>query len=446
MPEILIIDDDIQFCNLQQKILRKSGRECAVTHSAEEGFSYIRKNTPGIVLLDIRLQDISGLELLKKIKNTNPIIEVIMITGLNDTKTAIECIRMGAHEYMTKPIRREELLITVERAEQAYRMYQELDSLRHNEAPDIIGISEISENLRSRISKAGASDATILITGETGTGKEVVARHIHNCSTRKKNPFVAVNCAAISHSLMESEFFGFEKGTFTGANQTQKGYFERANTGTVFLDEIGDMPQKMQTALLRLLENRKVVRIGGKEIDLDIRVLCATNRDLGKAVQEGAFRQDLYFRINVLDIEIPPLRERREDIIPIAEFFIRSTTRKKTIPSITPEARELLERYNWPGNIRELRNIVERELILSSNGILDFKAMQDRDPCREPEDTNTFSINLPYDNGLPYKDLEKAVLKKALDLNCWNVTRTAEFLHIQRSSLRSKMARLNLNG
>jgi len=443
MPGILIIDDDKQFCTLQQKILNKNGRDCAIAHTGNEGAEYIRKNTPGIVLLDIRLHDISGVDLLKKIKTMNPLIEVIMITGISDTKTAIECIRMGALEYMPKPVRSEELLITIEKAEQTYRMYQELDSLRHHEAPEIIGLSKETETVKKLILKAGESDVTILITGETGTGKEVVARHIHNCSSRRKSPFVPVNCAAISDSLMESEFFGFEKGTFTGANQTQKGYFERANTGTIFLDEIGDMPQKMQTALLRLLEDKKVVRIGGKQIDLDIRVLCATNRDLEKAVRDGDFRQDLFYRINVLEIKIPPLRERKEDILPITEHFIATTCLGKSIPVISKKGEELLLQYSWPGNIRELRNIVERELILASENSLDFSQIRQYN-SRIHEEDNLFKISVPYKSEISFQRLEKAILEKALQMNSGNVTQTATFLKMQRSSLRSKMSRHNL--
>lgn len=438
MPAILIIDDDPVFGMLQKKILIRAGRNCEVTESGADGLRLIREQGPGIILLDIHLRDMSGIALLKEIKALSPLTEIIMITGDDDTKTAIDCIRQGAFEYLTKPLDQEELLVTVEKAEQTFRLVEELNTLRTQDAPEIIGRSRAALQIRKLINNAARVDTTVLITGETGSGKEVVARHIHASGNRQRNPFVAVNCAGTPESLIASEFFGFARGTFTGASRDRQGFFERANSGTIFLDEIGDMPMVLQTALLRLLEERVVTRIGGEEVKLDVRVLCATNHNLARAVADGTFREDLYYRINVLEIPVPPLRDRTQDIIPLAEYFLRKFFSGKRIPPLGEEARRNLLAYRWPGNIRELRNVVERETFLNPSGTLSFAHLLTR-AAAPLSDTPQFTLSLPDDGTLSFAALERRILEQALEHSCGNVTRAAALLKLQRSSFRSKL-------
>jgi DNA-binding NtrC family response regulator len=447
MSTILIVDDQKPFCDLLAMTLERKNHRTLIATKGKEALKILHSQPVDIALLDIRLGDMSGMEILDSIRKNMQQTAVFMLTGNDEVQTIIECIRKGADEYFRKPVDQEELLLAIERTEAARRRNFELALLRDTGKIPIIGESTATRQVRDMVSKAAARDSIVLITGETGTGKELVARQIHLQSTRADEPFVPINCSAIPESLIESEFFGYERGAFTGADQRRKGKFEQAHKGTIFLDEIGDMNIHLQTRLLRFLEDRTVHLLGGGEVNVDVRVICATNQQLGDLVQTGLFRKDLFFRINVLNIEIPPLRERKSDIIPIADFFIDrfANTRKK--PAIGELGRRRLHFYDWPGNVRELRNVVERELAIHKHGLIDFATLETAKPQTkktEPDDGRFQLIVQCDESGISYKSVEKKLLEHALAYNQYNVSKTAEFLKIERSSLRSKMQRFGI--
>lgn len=372
---ILIVDDEPNLPHQLARFLSKHGYEVLSAADGHTGLRELQKNTVDLLLLDVRLPGMSGLDLLKEIRKTDPDLPVVMLTAYGDVQTAVHAMKLGASDYLIKGFDLAELLLVVQRVLETSAMYRELRQLRRERSDNyhfhyIIGHSERMREVFDLVARVARSDtASVLITGESGTGKEVVARAIHDRSPRAHGPFHPLNCASIAHNLLESELFGYEQFAFTDAKKQKRGLLELADGGTLFLDEIGEMPLDMQAKLLRVLETRSFYRLGGsKEVRINVRVLAATNRDLEAGMREGSFRSDLFYRLAVLRIELPPLRERPDDILLFASRFLEDFNRSlgRSVRRISPEARRLLMAYRWPGNVRELKNVIERALILSS--------------------------------------------------------------------------------
>lgn len=407
MNQILIIDDDQQLGLSFAKILTQEGYETANAFSGSEGIESVKKNRPDAVILDIRLPDMGGLQVFEVIHEIYPKLPVIIITAYSSTETAIGAIQKGAFDYIYKPFDVPEMLLVVEKAVVAGRCMSSPvevnpDGEKYSGREALVGSGSSMLEVYKAIGRVSPTDATVLIRGESGTGKELVSRAIYNHSNRANKPFVVVNCVAIPETLLESELFGYEKGTFTGAVHRRVGKIEQARGGTVFLDEIGDMPLNIQSKFLRLLQENSIERLGGKDpINVDVRVIAATNRDLEAAVADGTFREDLYYRLRVVTLTIPPLRERKEDIDTLVEYLLArlSSEMSLTSPGITAEALEKTIQYDWPGNIRELSNVIKKALIFNRGAPL------------QPED-----ITLNQERSVPSGEVDQAV---AGDIRLW---------------------------
>jgi len=371
---ILIVDDEPHLPHQFARYLRKHGYEVYTASDGEAGLQELQKNTIDLVLLDLRLPRLSGLEVLTRIRKSDPELPVVILTAYGDVQTAVCAMKLGAFDYLLKGFDLDELLLVVQRALETSAMSRELRQLRRERSDNyhfsyIVGHSERMRDVFDLVARVACSDASVLIMGESGTGKEVVAHAIHEQSKRASGPFHPLNCAAIANNLLESELFGYEQYAFTDAKKQKRGLLELAEGGTLFLDEIGEMPLEMQVNLLRVLETRSFFRLGGnKEVKINVRVLAATNRNLEQTMKDGTFRSDLYFRLAVLKITLPPLRERPGDILLFASRFIEDFNKSlgRTVRRIAPEAQHLLLAYHWPGNIRELKNVIERAMILSN--------------------------------------------------------------------------------
>jgi two-component system, NtrC family, response regulator AtoC len=371
---ILIIDDEPHLPHQFARYLKKHDYEVYVAADGDAGLRELQRSTIDLVLLDLRLPRMSGLEILKRMRKIDSDVPVVMLTAYGDVQTAVSAMKLGASDYLLKGFDLEELLLVVQRSLETSAMSRELRQLRREKSDNyhfnhIVGHSERMREVFDLVARVASSNASVLLTGESGTGKEVVARAIHEQSTRASGPFHPLNCAAIASNLLESELFGYEQYAFTDAKKQKRGLLELAEGGTLFLDEIGEMPIEMQAKLLRVLETRSFFRLGGsKEVKINVRILAATNRDLEQAMKEGSFRSDLYFRLAVLKIPLPPLRERPGDILLFASHFIEDFNKSlgRSIKHITPEAQTLLLAYTWPGNVRELKNVIERAVILSN--------------------------------------------------------------------------------
>jgi DNA-binding NtrC family response regulator len=444
-PTILIVDDE-PGARQSLEVILEDDYQIQSAASGQEALEICKKVPIDLVLLDVHMPGMDGLEALRRIKSQDEEIEVIMISALNLARKAVDAIKLGAYDYITKPYEPEDILSAVSRVISNQRLRKELSFLR-KEVEEFRAIDRIiSQNktmleLFQLIKKVACTTTNVLIAGESGTGKELIARSIHQQGTRKGRPFVAVNCAAIPSELMESEMFGHEKGAFTGAHARAIGKFEHANGGTLFLDEISTLRSDLQAKLLRVLQEREIERIGSnKPIKVDIRVISATNTDLGKAVVEGKFRQDLYFRLNVVPICIPPLRERKEDVPLLAKHFLNrfNLAFNKKIPGFSEKASDALIRYHWPGNIRELENLVERIVVLSSgNETIELKDI----PLEILMDSSQDILELePKTSGLIKirKAFEKRIILNVLETARWNQTEAAKILKINRNTLIQK--------
>jgi DNA-binding NtrC family response regulator len=369
---VLIVDDDPASRRLLEVRLRPLECDVATAGNGEQALSAVRKDPPDLVLLDLQMPRMGGIEVLRALRSEGLNVPTIVITAHGSIETAVEAMKEGAYDFVTKPVDANHFDIVVRKALETEGLKRELELFSEDAEKRyrlVVGKSETIKRAVETAKKAATSKATVLLLGESGTGKEVFARAIHNWSERKARPFVAINCVGLSKDLLESELFGHEKGAFTGADQQKKGKMELANGGTVFLDEIGDVSQELQTKLLRFLQEREFDRVGGvKPIHVDVRIIGATNRNLDAAVQEGRFREDLYHRLNVIPINLPPLRERKADILPLAQYFLRrySLEAKKNFDDLSQEAQEKLCDYSWPGNVRELANVIERAVVLGS--------------------------------------------------------------------------------
>jgi DNA-binding NtrC family response regulator len=446
MADILLVDDEEKMRRLLSIMLERAGYS---TESAADGMEALAKLSEGsfkMVISDIKMPRMDGRALLEAIRREDIPVPVVFITAFATVASAVEFMRLGASDYITKPFDEQNLLITVERTLALSRMMQDNQKLRQELEStavntEFIFVSDIMKRVIALADKVAGTDSAVMITGESGTGKEVMARYIHNRSNRARGRFVPVNCAAISPNLVESELFGYEKGAFTGAVKRTQGKFEFASGGTLFLDEIGDLPGESQGKFLRALQERKIQRVGGhEEIPVDTRVVCATNRDLGELVESGGFRRDLFYRINVFPIELPPLEKRKEDILPLAHFFLAKKWPNRNPAELDEGARALLLSYNWPGNVRELANVMERAVILSDDdGLITQETLAFLKPAgRECDWTETQGFFLPP-QGVNLDDVERTLVEQALKATGNNQTAAAELLGLTRAKFRVLM-------
>ncbi|HEX9860885.1 MAG TPA: sigma-54 dependent transcriptional regulator [Nitrospirota bacterium] len=452
-PRILVVDDEHLIRWTLEQHLNNEGCEVYTAEDGEKALEMVKDLVPDLVLLDNQLPGATGIEVLGRIKEFDRNIVVIMITAHGMLETAVKAMKLGAYDYISKPFNLDELTITVKKSLETVSLRKEVKLLREQQkdafkSDTIIGKSRAIQSILSMIEKVAQSDAsTVLIQGESGTGKELVARAIHNRSARVDKPFMAINCAALPETLLESELLGHEKGAFTDAKSLKKGLFELADGGTLFMDEVGDMAYSMQAKLLRILEDKTFKRVGGvKDITVDVRVISATNQDLKDLMSDGGFRKDLYYRLQVVPIYLPPLRERKEDILPLTKHFIDIFNEDfhKNVKEISEKAREFLVRYEWPGNVRELKNVVERAMILESEDILLLEHLPiELVSGNLPSFPSYMGLTIPKD-GLSLDKVEEDLVKQALAIADGNQSRAADLLGMQRDAFRRRLKKFGL--
>ena len=446
MPRVLVIEDDVAFCKLVEKFLTKNGYEVAIAFSAAEAKIKLISADFDLILTDLRLPDSDGMTLLSEFKNTNPLTPVILMTGYSDINTAVKAIKNGAADYISKPFNPDEVLLVVANAlknkqvettiEVPVKKKIEVKNVVSDEF--VLGISPASLKLAEYIKLVSPTDISVLIIGESGTGKEVIAQKIHKNSSRNKKPFIAVDCGTIPKDLAASEFFGHVKGSFTGALNDKIGYFEAANGGTIFLDEIGNLSYENQVQLLRALQERKIKPVGStKEIAVDIRIITATNEDLREAVKNGDFREDLYHRINEFSITSPSLKERKEDILIFADFFLDKANRQlnRDVIGFSDEVIQIFQNYSWPGNLREMQNVVKRSTLLTSGEFIE----------RDVLPSELFAVNFEKEEVVfSLSQNEKEAIILALEQTQNNKSEAAKLLKINRKTLYNKLKFYNL--
>jgi two-component system response regulator HydG len=445
---VLVVDDDEPHAEAVAESLERVGYECVVATSGREGLRLIEAQNFDIIITDLIMEGVGGLEVLAKAKGELPDAEVVILTGHGTIKTAVTAMQAGAMHYLTKPLDIGELRAVVEKASQTLRLARsniELQKQLHERFgfEGVIGNSPAMHAVVARLRQIAPTSASVLITGESGTGKELVAKALHNNSPRRYKPFVALNCAALSDNILESELFGHIKGAFTGADRERKGWFEHANGGTLFLDEVGDIPLSTQVKLLRAIESGEIVRVGTNEpVKVNVRLISATNRDLSDAIAAGTFRQDLYHRLKVVSVKLPALRERREDIDLLVDHFLKefTTSHAKKITAITPAARKALRQYSWPGNVRELKNVIESMVVVDFNGVLDVDDLT--------EELQTASIPGPPREsaggasalvGKSIEEIEKYYITETLKLTDGNREEASRMLGIGERTLYRKL-------
>jgi two-component system, NtrC family, response regulator AtoC len=452
--KVLIVDDERDMLSNCARILRRCGYECLTADTSEQGLALVRTAQPDVVLVDLRMPGKSGIDIVKAVKARHPAIEVVLMTAYATIETAVDAIKQGAFDYLPKPFTADQLQAVIQRTlgqkqitVDALRLQTELEP--RPDGGDMLGKSAAMVALRASIRKIATTEATVLITGESGTGKELVARSLHQFSRRCALPFVPVDCAALPESLLESELFGHEKGAFTGASLSRPGLFEVAHTGTLFLDEVAELPLPLQAKLLRVLEARQLRHLGGRHlISVDVRLLAATNRDLAKAMEAGRFREDLFYRLNVIPIHVPPLRERRGDISLLAMHFLcNGATHGLAKPrAFAPEAMALLEHYSWPGNVRELKNTVERARALAN-----WEYIQPEDlpaEVRHPRGEAAERL-LPIHSFKAAKqeivtEFEERSLRELMERTGWNIAQAARTSGVHRKTIERKLKRYHL--
>ena len=447
MSRIIIIDDEIEICESIKMILEYEDYEVDYFTDAKKGIAHLREKEYSVLLLDIQMPTITGFEVLSEISSVKTKPNVIMISAHSSLENAVKATKLGAFDFIEKPIDRDKLLISVRNASERATLLSENQKLRTELEVEysIIGSSDSLKQIEDTIARVAKSDARILISGENGTGKELAAREIHRQSNRADKPLIEVNCAAIPNELIESELFGHEKGAFTGANKKRIGKFEAANKGTLFLDEIGDMSLQAQAKVLRAIEDGKIERVGGNnKIEVDVRIVSATNKNLAKEIEEGNFREDLFHRLNVIPITIPPLRERKEDIVELVNHFSKLICKKNNFSNVkfNKDALKLLQTNNWSGNIRELKNIVERIIIMVPKNEISADDISHLLPNSKIKGDDFLNVSNSFQE---FKEVtERAFILKQLKLNNWNISKTAELLDIQRSHLYSKIKKYNI--
>lgn len=435
---ILVVDDDISHCTILQALLRGWGYQVALANNGVQALEQIREQVFDLVLCDIRMAQMDGIETLKEIKTYNPSIPVLIMTAYSSVDTAVEALKSGALDYLIKPLDFDRLQQTLAQALAHTRQPERSATPGPAAQFGMVGDSPAMQTLLNNIALVAPSDATVLIHGESGTGKELVARALHASSARRDKALVTLNCGALNESLLESEMFGHEKGAFTGADKRREGRFVEADGGTLFLDEIGDISPLMQVRLLRAIQEREVQRVGSNQtISVDVRLIAATHRDLAEEVSAGRFRQDLYYRLNVVTIDMPPLRQRHEDIPQLAHYFLQryAERNRKTVQGFTPQAMDLLIHYAWPGNIRELENAVERAVVLLTGDYISERELP----------LAIIGASIPAsstEEGIqPLVEVEKEVIQAALEKTGGNKTEAARQLGITRKTLLAKLSR-----
>ncbi|MCF8029204.1 MAG: sigma-54 dependent transcriptional regulator [Desulfobacteraceae bacterium] len=451
-PQILIVDDDASHRRMLEAVLMAEGYDISHAADGAEAVAAVEKQFYDLVLLDIRMSRMGGIEALQEIKGINPAIPIIIMTAYASVGTAVEALKSGAYDYLTKPLDIDELKILVQKTLRHFQLETENRYLKERldhrfDYDNIIGQGRAMTRMFETLSLAAPSDATVLILGESGTGKELVANAIHQNSPRKDRPFVKVNCAALPETLLESELFGHEKGAFTGALTRRPGRFRQADTGTIFLDEIAEMSQATQAKILRVLQGQAFEPLGsGQTVQVDIRVIAATNRVLEEAIEKGEFREDLYYRLNVVSVTIPPLRERREDLPLLADHFLKIYAEKnrRIIKGFSPRAMDLMMRYQWPGNVRELENAVERAVILARGEVVTLdelpQSIRALDTGAAEPAADGASVA-----GRSLKEMEKDMILRTLEQTGGNRTRAADILGISRRTLQLKLKKYDID-
>jgi len=446
MKILLIEDEKITRITLSET-LSKKGYDVTACATGTDGLARFREQAFDLVITDLRLPKMNGLDILKKVKENRPQCPVIMMTAYASVESAVQALKLGAYDYLTKPFSPDELLTMLQRLEQYHRVMEENARLKQRissfENRTLIGQSALMRSLIHMLNMVAQNDYTVLIQGESGTGKEVAARYLHFHSARSQAPFVAINCAAIPESLLESELFGYEKGAFTGASRLHTGYIERAHKGTLFIDDIDDLPYSLQVKLLRFLQEREILRIGGSEsLPIDVRIIAATKVDLRSLIEEKKFREDLYYRLNIIPINLPPLRERREDIPILVEHFFEKHAGEADKPKLTKSQLDRLMHYSWPGNVRELENVVERMIAIPDNDYFleQLKTAPHSHRLNTHRDAGIFEEYEGLQEFLNSK--EKEMINWALEKSGNNISRAARLLHIPRSTLQSKLEKL----
>src|ERR1017187_10075776 len=448
MPILLIVEDEAKMRRLLELNLAEEGYTVLTAADAEAGLNILRQEKIDLVVTDLKLPGMNGLEFLQVVKRTHATLPVVVMTAYGTVETAVEAMKVGASDYVLKPFGMEEIKLILRKELDVHRLREENRSLREalgERYPfrNIVAYSQKMQEVLATVERVAPTNSTVLLGGESGVGKDLIARAIHEKSRRASGPFVKVNCTAIPENLLESELFGYERGAFTGAATSKPGKFELADKGTLFLDEIGDVPPAIQVKLLRVLQEREFERLGGtRTIKVDVRLLAATNRDLRAALEDGTFREDLYYRLNVVPIDIPPLREHKEDIPGLANLFLARFAKDsgKPVESITPEAMQILVNYHWPGNVRELQNIIERACALAKGTVLKVEDIHlDVRPARTANGTGNF---LP--EGMTLEQWEDEMIRESLRRANGNKSQAARLLGLSRNALRYRLSKIGI--
>ena len=441
---ILVVDDDLAHRNMLKKLLGGWGYDVSEADDGSSAIDAVNQRAFDLILMDIRMLKVSGIEALEQIKIINPAIPVIIMTAYASVETAVDALKKGAYDYLTKPLDFDELKIAINRATEHNRLKKENEYLKERlgqkfDTQNMIGRSPLMVKLLETVAQVAATEATVLITGKSGTGKEMIANALHYNSQRKDAPFIKINCAALTESLLESELFGHEKGAFTGADKRREGKFRQADGGSIFLDEVSEMSPAMQVKLLRVLQEREITRVGGAEvIAVNVRVIAASNKDLKKEMEQKRFREDLFYRLNVVALHVPALSERREDIPLLAQHFLEmfAAKNKKNIKGFTPQAMEKLIKYAWPGNVRELMNAVERAVVLSRSEYIDADELA----LLMADSSNVLgSDKFSLPENMPLDEVEKRSILEAINSCGGNKSEAARRLGITRKTLRKKL-------
>ena len=433
--KVLVVDDEKNQREIYMMILEDAGFTVTTAQSGEQAVKFARENQFDLVLTDYKMTGMDGVQLVNELSDLDPSIIVVMMTAHGTVESVKNAMRAGVYDYLEKPIDQEQLLKVVRGA---LAGLNEIDD-------EIIGLSDEIDRVKKMILKVAGSSSTVLIRGESGTGKELVARAIHNASPRRNEVFQAVNCAAINENLLESELFGHEKGSFTGAHTQKKGQFEIADHGTLFLDEIGDLSVPMQAKILRALQEREIMHVGGsRPVKVDVRVIAATNRDLEAMVKDGRFREDLYYRLNIIPITLPPLRTRRDDIALLIDFFIIKHSRgaQRKIRGVTASAKNVLMNYSWPGNVRQLESAIERAILLCEGDEISVEDLP-LEIRHESTPSTNFNFKLPPE-GISFEELEKSLITQAMEQTGWNITRAAKLLGLSFRTLQYRLEKFDL--
>ncbi len=447
---ILLVDDDASLRRVLAHHLSEAGYQVLTAANGKEGLEVFTSQQVEMVITDIQMPELSGLELMRRISVMSPDVVALVITAFGSIETAVEAMKLGAYDYITKPFNREELLLTVSKGLQYTALVRENRSLKQFienrfSLDNMIGSSSAMRRVYTLVEKVARTDLAILITGESGSGKELISKAIHQNSLRRDGPFVVINCGAIPEGLLESELFGHRKGAFTGAYANARGKIEAADKGAVLFDEIGELSLALQVKLLRVIESGEFTRVGETETRrADVRFLAATNRDLSKMVEDGRFREDLYFRLKVVPIHLPPLRERREDIPLLADHFLKEAAQRYQRPALRFEKDvfRYFQTYAWPGNVRELKHTIERLVVIAESDVLSINNLPENLTTVTGNAANVL-INLP-DDGIDLEEVEREILRQALEKHMWNQTRTAQYLNITRSALIYRMQKYGL--